>query len=214
MKPTILILVITLILTIACAQTHPTPSTPSATAETPPAQPAPSATQPANGTDAFNLPSVALFAVQPANTIVNYPVTLKWDVKNTSDVIIEPNIGIVQALGSRDFTAPFGTTTYKLTATNAQGSIISSTTLTISGDLPGRDSPAIKQFTATPYVIRKGDSATLEWRTVAASAVTLGDKTVSADGSMQVSPNETTTYMLTATSSDGTQYQSATVNVK
>lgn len=216
MKKTLFVLAMIFITFTACALAQPTAPA-QVPAAPPPAPTAPAATTPQSPADtaaAFNLPYVALLNVQPANTIMNYPATLKWDVKNTTDVVIEPNIGIVQATGSKDFTTPFMTTTYKLTATNAQGSIMATTTLTISGDLPGRDTPAIRQFTAAPYVIKKGGSATLSWKTQAASAVTLGDRTVDANGSTQVTPAETTTYMLTATSTDGTQYQSVTVNVK
>ena len=127
---------------------------------------------------------------------------------------IEPNIGIVDATGSKDIMTPVMTTIYKLKATNAQGTILATTTLTISGELPRRDAPVIKQFTANPHIIKKGETSTLVWMTIAASAVTFEGKTVQAEGNTQVSPTETTTYTLVATSSDGTQYQSVTVNVK
>jgi hypothetical protein len=216
MKKVLFILFISLIISAACA---PAPTTtPSPVLSMPsPASPTPAVTQPLTPEEvaaSFNLPYVALFTVQPLNTIANYPVVLKWEVKNSTDIVIEPNLGIVQPTGSKDFTTPFGTTTYKLTATNAQGSIITTTTLTISGDLPGRDAPVIRQFTASPHIIKKGENSTLAWKTVAASAVTLDSKTVAAEGSMQVSPAETSTYNLIATSTDGTQYQTVTVNVK
>jgi hypothetical protein len=216
MKKVLFILFISLITSAACAPAQTT--TPAAAPSIPaPASPTPAATQPLTPEEvaaSFNLPYVALFTVQPFNTIANYPVVLKWEVKNSTDIIIEPNVGIVQSTGSKDFTTPFGTTNYKLTATNAQGSVIATTTLTISGDLPGRDAPVIKQFTASPHIIKNGHSSNLAWKTVAASAVTLDGKTVAAEGSMQVSPTETSTYNLIATGTDGTQYQTVTVNVK
>jgi hypothetical protein len=215
MKKALFILFISLIISAACAPAQTTTPAPASSTPTP-ASPTPAANQPLTPKEvaaSFNLPYVALFTVQPFNTITNYPVVLKWDVKNSTDIVIEPNVGIVQPTGSKDFTTPFGTTTYKLTATNAQGSIITTTTLTISGDLPGRDAPVIKQFTASPHIIKKGESSTLAWKTVAASAVTIDGKTVAAEGSMQVSPTETSTYNLIATSTDGTQYQTVTVNV-
>lgn len=216
MKQVLFILFISLMVFAACA---PVPTTtPAPTLSAPmPASTMPAATQPLTPEEvaaSFNLPYVALFTVQPFNTIANYPVVLKWDVKNSTDIIIEPNVGIVQPTGSKDFTTPFGTTTYRMTATNAQGSIIATTTLTISGDLPGRDAPVIRQFTASPHLIKKGENSTLAWKTVAASAVTLDGKTVAAEGNMKISPIETSTYNLMATSTDGTQYQTITVNVK
>jgi hypothetical protein len=218
MKKALFILALSLIISMACAPSQTTAPSPAPSAPPPaPAQSAPAETKPLTPESvaaSFNLPYVALFNVKPVNTVADYPVTIKWDVKNAADVMIEPNVGIVQPTGQKDFTTPFGTTTYKLTATNAQGSVIATTTLTISGSLPGRDAPVIRQFTANPHIIKKGQSSNLVWTTAAASAVTLDSKTVAAEGSMQVSPAETTTYNLIATSTDGTQYQAVTVNVK
>ena len=221
MKKIVLLLTLALVISLGCVsipaeQPAAKPSTP-APADTTPAATSPTAgTAPAaaDTTPSFNLPEVKSFSVKPVNTVRDYPATLKWDVANATDVVIEPNIGIVPASGSKDFTTPFGTTNYKLTATNAQGSIIATTTLTISGDLPGRDTPVVTQFTASPYVIKKGQSSRLTWKTIAASAVTIDGKTVAADGSIVVTPDETSTYNIVATSSDGTMYQTVTVNVK
>lgn len=195
--------------------------------QTAPIAPAPSATVPAPATPevkprlspediaaSFHLPYIAVFNVKPTNTMANIPVTLRWDVKNSTDIMIEPNIGIVEPAGSKEIISPIGTTTYKLKATNAAGTVLATTTLTISVEPPGRDAPVVKQFTASPNIIKKGQSATLKWETVAASAVTVEGKTVPAEGSMQVSPDDTTTYTIIATSTDGTQYQTVTVNVK
>jgi hypothetical protein len=216
MKKALFILFISLLMFAACAPAQPAAPAPAPVTPAP-ATPAPAAPKPLTEEDiaaAFNLPYVALFSVKPVNTVANYPVVVKWDVKNSGDIIIEPNVGIVQPTGEKAFNTPFKTTTYKLTAANAQGSVIATTTLTISGVLPGRDTPVIRQFTASPHIIRKGESSTLAWATIAASGVTLDGNNVSAEGSMQVSPTETSTYDLVATSSDGTQYQAVTVNVK
>jgi len=216
MKTAIFVLFISLIIFAACAPAQPAAPVPEPSSPAP-VSPAPAAAKPLTEediADSYDLPYVALFSVQPVNTIANYPAVLKWDVKNSSDIIIEPNVGIVQPAGSKDFTTPMGTTTYKLTAANAQGSVVATTTLTISGALPGRDIPVIRQFTASPHIIKKGESSILAWKTIAASSVTLDGKSVEAEGSMQVSPAETSTYNLVATSSDGTQYQSVTVNIK
>jgi hypothetical protein len=221
MKKVLFVLCFMLIISLACAPAAPaaTPAaTPSAAPSTPSLPPTPpeaaKSLTPEELAASFNLPYVALFTVTPANTISNYPAVIKWDVKNSTGVIIEPNIGVVDAAGSKDIMTPVMTTVYKLKATNAQGAILSTTTLTISGELPRRDAPVIKQFTANPHIIKKGETSTLVWMTIAASAVTFEGKTVQAEGNTQVSPTETTTYNLVATSSDGTQYQSVTVNVK
>ncbi|MGA9048832.1 MAG: hypothetical protein WB588_07560 [Dehalococcoidia bacterium] len=164
----------------------------------------------------YNLPYVAVFTVQPLNTIADNPILLTWDVQNAFDVAIDPGLRIIPPKGSSKLTAPRFTTTYKLTATNDQGSILATTTLTISGSLPNIETPVINYFTANPYVIHKGDKATLAWQTVGGSAVTIdqGMGTVSGEGTAQVSPGETTTYTMIVTNPAGAQYQTTTINVK
>lgn len=218
-KVLILSISLVMLISLACVnvpaqEPAKTPSEPSQATAAPSTPAAPSSPAATDATAAFNLPEVKVFSVKPFNTVTNYPAVLTWEVLNATKVVIEPNIGIVPVSGSKDFTTPFGTTNYKLTATNDQGSIIATTTLTISGDLPGRDSPVVTDFIAKPYVIKKGQTATLVWRTRAASAVTIDGKTVAAEGNMQVTPNETSTYNIIATSTDGTMYQTVTVNVK
>ena len=164
----------------------------------------------------FNLPYVAVFTVQPENTIADNPILLSWDVQNAFDVVIDPGLRIIPVQGSSQIIAPRFTTTYKLTATNDQGSIIATTSLTVSGVLPSIETPVINYFTASPYVIHKGDKATLSWQTMGGSAVTIdkgGLGTVSGEGTAQVSPDETTTYTMIVTGPAGAQYQTATVNV-
>jgi len=216
MKKALFFLFVSLVVFAACSPSQPaTPApAPSAAAPAPVAVATPAPLSEEDIAASFNLPYVALFTVKPVNTVANYPVVLKWDVRNSSDIVIQPNVGIVQPTGEKSFTTPWMTTTYKLTATNAQGSVLATTTVTISGDLPSRDAPVVRQFTASPHIIKKGGSSTLTWRTQAASSVTLDGETVAADGSTQVSPAETSTYYLVVTSTDGTQYQAVTVNVK
>jgi hypothetical protein len=141
--------------------------------------------------------------------------TLTWDVRNAFDVAIEPGLSIIRPQGSQPVNPPF-TTTYKLTATNSQGSILATTTLTVSGVPPTIDTPVVRNFTASPSVIRPGGSSILSWQTDGGSSVSIdrGVGTVPATGSTQVSPTATTTYMLTTTSPEGAQFQTVTVNVK
>jgi len=198
----------------------------------PPASPAPAETPPVSSPAAnpppvvtpgpeqvtapsFNLPEVAVFTVLPGNIVSGNYATLTWDVRNAFDVAIEPGLSIIRPQGSQPVNPPF-TTTYKLTATNNQGSILATTTLTVSGVPPTIDTPAVKYFTASPSVIRNGGSSTLSWQTVGGSSASIdrGLGTVSGEGSTQVSPTATTTYMLSVTSPDGAQFQTVTVNVK
>ncbi|HOQ44767.1 MAG TPA: peptidoglycan-associated lipoprotein Pal [Bryobacteraceae bacterium] len=71
------------------------------------------------------------------------------------------------------------------------------------------------QFSAEPSTIERGNAATLNWTVSDATdvSITPGVGTVTARGSRQVYPTETTTYTLTAKGPGGTSTATATVTV-
>jgi hypothetical protein len=221
MKKVLVVFILITILAAGCVTVVAPPVSP-APAETPPAS-SPAATPPPaitpgpaqDTTPSFNLPEVVIFSVTPGNILSGSYATLTWDVRNAFDVAIEPGLSIIRPQGSQPVNPPF-TTTYRLTSINGQGSILATTTLTVSGALPTIDTPVINFFTASPYVIRSGGSSILSWQTVGGSSASIdrGVGTVPGEGSTQVSPTSTTTYMLTVSSPDGAQFQTVTVNVK
>lgn len=171
------------------------------------------ATRPAAPTTQY--PIVAVFAANPANIAMGGESVISWDVKNSFDVSIEPNFGPIKPSGSKTVTPPY-TTTYKLTANNNFGSILATTTVTVSATPPTVDTPVIKFFTANPCVIKKGESSTLSWSSINGSSATIDQHVgiVGGEGTTQVSPATTTTYTLLVTNPEGAQYQTVTVNVK
>jgi len=82
-------------------------------------------------------------------------------------------------------------------------------------DIPTVVLPTIAYFNANPASIKLEDSSTLSWSTTNATAISInqGVGNVSATGTADVSPEETTTYTLTATNSDGTRTASCTVEI-
>ena len=72
----------------------------------------------------------------------------------------------------------------------------------------------IEYFTATPVEIEYGESSTLSWSTKNATTVTINQEVVSAKGEKIVSPEETTTYVLTAKNSEGETTKSCKVEVR
>jgi hypothetical protein len=163
----------------------------------------------------FNLPEVLVFTAEPANIVAEQESVLTWDVRNAYDVVIDPGFRIIRVKGSARVMPVFATT-YKLTATNDQGSILATTTVTVSGVPPNEETPVIKFLTVDRYVIKKGETAVLRWKSIEASSVSIdkGVGTVDGTGSVRVSPTETTIYMLTATNPRGAQFQTVVVNVK
>jgi len=82
-------------------------------------------------------------------------------------------------------------------------------------DIPVKIYPTIEHFTANPTSIKLDGSSTLSWSTKNATNITIdqGIGTVSAEATVDVSPEETTIYTLTATNSDGQKTASCTVEI-
>ena len=70
-------------------------------------------------------------------------------------------------------------------------------------------------FSADPQIITPGESSTLTWSTVYADSLSIDQGVVSVDlnGSLEVSPAETTTYTLTAVGTGGITTESVIVKV-
>jgi peptidoglycan-associated lipoprotein len=82
-------------------------------------------------------------------------------------------------------------------------------------EVPPPAKPMIASFAAEPSTIERGQSSTLRWATENATDVSIdpGIGAVSASGTRQVYPSDTTTYTLTARGPGGTATSSATVTV-
>ena len=83
-------------------------------------------------------------------------------------------------------------------------------------DIPTKILPTIEYFTATPESINPGESSTLSWSVTNATTITIdqGIGTVSAKGTKEVSPSETTKYVLTAKNNDGQKTKSCEIKVE
>jgi len=82
-------------------------------------------------------------------------------------------------------------------------------------DIPEVLKPLINYFLVLDFSIKLGDSTTLSWDTYGATTINIspGIGNVSAKGEMQISPEETTTYTLTATNSAGSATRTCTVEI-
>lgn len=88
--------------------------------------------------------------------------------------------------------------------------------LPTSPDIPEVILPSIEYFNANPESINRGESSTLSWSVSNATTITIdqGIESVSAKGTTEVSPEDTTTYTLTAKNNDGQKTKSCIVEVK
>jgi hypothetical protein len=77
------------------------------------------------------------------------------------------------------------------------------------------DKPAIKSFAASPTSISQGQSTNLSWDVSGATTVTIEPAigTVGSSGSLQLKPDASTTYTLTATNQAGTDTNSVSIAV-
>jgi len=152
-------------------------------------------------------PTVNNFAASPALIDAGQTSRLTWN--ESSNVA---NVQITSVGGDTNtYTVPPGqrfldvrppsTTTYTITVTSndcAAQTATQSLTLTVAS------CPTIDFFAATTTNIVAGGSSTLQWSTSNPAQVLLNGTPVSSSGSLTVTPNTTTTYRLTAVSSNGT----------
>ena len=158
-------------------------------------------------------PTVSLTA-RPAAIRRGESAVLQWSSANAASVSIDQGIGAVEASGTRRV-SPTSTTTYRITATSANGQTAAdSATVTVTA-APPPSLPTVS-LTARPGSIRRGESVVLQWSSANAASVSIdqGIGAVEASGTRRVSPTSTTTYRVTVTSAGGqTAADSATVAV-
>jgi hypothetical protein len=147
---------------------------------------------------------ISQFLANPANIQAGQSSTLIWVVQGATSVTIQPGLGSVNANSGSTSVSPQQTTTYTLTATGPGGTVNQAVTVTVGGTGTTAGNPQILRFEANPLTISPGGSSTLSWATSGATTVSIsGLGNVNPNGSATVSPSQTTTYTLTAASSDG-----------
>ena len=153
-------------------------------------------------------PPTVAFSAEPATIAAGSASTLSWSCEHADTCMLAPGIGAVDPSGSLNV-RPTETTTYTITAGGSGGSVSSSATVTVT--LPA---PTVA-LSAAPAEITRGASTTLTWVSANADAcaITPDIGSVAPNGSLAVSPLETTTYTIGATGPGGTATGSAAVRV-
>ncbi|MFY1111659.1 MAG: hypothetical protein AB3K77_08275 [Methanosarcinaceae archaeon] len=136
--------------------------------------------------------------------------TLSWGVSGTTDISIEPGIGIENPEGTFEV-SPTETTTYKLTASNDDDEKVDFCTVTVE-----EEALVINSFDAETDLVGEGNSPVLKWDVSGAKNVTIEPDIGSVDpvGTVSVSPAETTTYQLKASSGDQEEIASCLISVE
>jgi hypothetical protein len=133
------------------------------------------------------------FVASPAQIRAGESSTLSWSVENADTVSID-GIGNVNNSAGTTNVAPTATTVYRITATNSNGSVSETVTVSVT-----RPDVRILFFSATPMTVVAGQSSTLSWQTENAEEVEIsGIGAVAQSGSVTVTPTANTTYVITA----------------
>ena len=167
-------------------------------------------------------PSITRFEPDDSTLSTTQTTTVRWTgVNGISGTITGP--GLNRALTTAELTGgtqgigplSAGNHTYRLTLNGEAGTnpATRSFSVTVTTTPPDPDPVTIDSFTRNPTTIESGESSLLSWATSNADAVTLDGATVTADGSMSVSPTSNTTYTLRATGEGGPVTRSVTVTV-
>ncbi len=153
-------------------------------------------------------PTINSFTANPNPITLGSATTLSWNVSAATSLSIDQGVGTVT--GSSISVSPTTTTTYTLTAVNSTGSTTSPVTVIVNPP-----PPTINSFTASPSSIVSGGSSTLSWNVTGATSLSInqGIGDVTGNTSVQVTPAVTTTYVLTATNSNGSTTANTTVTI-
>jgi len=144
-----------------------------------------------------NIPQILTFVANPQIIDVGQSSQLCWQVSGATSIAIDPGVGSNLNANDCATVKPNVTTTYTLTATNAQGTIKANVTVSVG-------QVRITSFQANPPTTSSaGDPSVLSWTTENALSVVLvgaelGPQTLPVNGSFTVRPITNSTYTLTA----------------
>jgi hypothetical protein len=159
----------------------------------------------------YSVPTISVdLNADPENIMTGESSILSWNSDKASSCVIEPGIGPVDVSGSITV-SPIETTTYTITATGPEGNATDSVVINVTDP----SIPPTVEIDVTPATIQLGAAAIISWNSTGADACVFEPDigTIDVNGSMQVSPDATTTYTITATGSGGTTTDSVTISV-
>lgn len=138
---------------------------------------------------------------------------LSWTTQNAVSCTASNGWSGVKGISGSEVVSPTATTTYTLTCTGLGGDTTQS--ITINVKIPQPSAPTLS-LQASSTNLMQGSSTQLTWVSTDATSCTAsggwsGNKSTS--GTQMVTPNATTTYVLTCTGDGGSVQQSLTINV-
>jgi hypothetical protein len=155
-------------------------------------------------------PAITIFRANKTKIEEGNKAVLSWSTQGLTNLTVGGISGTKPVKGTLTV-QPMITTSYTLTGTSPEGEVSKTVTIIV---VP--KSVTIRSFTAQKASIIIGQSAKLAWRVTEAEIVSIdnGIGEVAPSGNLTVTPQETTTYILTATDVNGVQkIAKATVRV-
>ncbi|MEW6079978.1 MAG: PASTA domain-containing protein, partial [Thermodesulfobacteriota bacterium] len=151
----------------------------------------------------------------PSSIIAGESFTLTWTTTNTDSVIGRQVLAdgstseMDLPLSGTNILKPKQTTTYTIISTGPGGTTSASATVTVTNPQPAVN------LIAEPNIIFQGGAAVLSWTSTYANAceITPDIGVVAPNGSIEVTPFQTTAYTITATGTGGTASANVTVTV-
>ena len=155
-----------------------------------------------------NPPPTITFTANPLSITSGDTSTLSWQSENAETVTIDNGIGTVDLTGTVHV-IPQQTTTYELTAEGPGGVTMGEVTVTVT-----YLSPRVS-ISVEPESILSGGTALLSWQCDFADSCVIEPEigVVDPSGTRSISPQQTTTYTLSATGLGGTDSASVSVTV-
>lgn len=156
-------------------------------------------------------PLIGFFRANPSTLVPGDCTRLEWGEVQNANRLTLSGIGAVAPSGKLDVCLD-ASKSYTLRATGPGGSTEVDVEVTVNPPA----APVIDYFRVVPSIVRPGGCAQLEWGTVdnATSAnIEPGIGGVGTPGNVEVCPNETTTYVLTAQNQQAGSTARATIIV-
>jgi hypothetical protein len=157
-------------------------------------------------------PQIITFNGSPLSITAGGTSTLNWTTANATSVTIS-GLGSEPLNGTGSTGVLNTTTSFTLTATGANNTSVQA--VVVIQVVPATV-PQIVVFSAIPGTINAGQSSQLCWQVIGATSISISNgvgSNLTANSCQTVSPQTTTTYVLTAINASGQIQASATVNV-
>jgi MYXO-CTERM domain-containing protein len=156
-------------------------------------------------------PIIDSFAPDSYTIISGEDVTLSWTVRFAESITINGvAVDPLELEGSQTH-SPTQSTDYVMVAENTEGTATATVPITVNATA---QAVVIDSFSVDPAEIEVGESSELTWSASNAQTLDINGQAVPPSGTMEVSPTETTEYVLTARGHQGPVAQSVEVTVK